>query len=89
MQLILITFAVNVLLYVIAASPRSRSHAQKQNPGSGAFPSVGILPRLFQAIRKEFHDWLIVAAILVTLFLLLLIYSYFFGPIPPIHEWGK
>lgn len=89
MQLILITFAVNVLLYLVAANLRSRSRAQGQGLGGGVSSSVGIGSRFLQAIRREFLSWLITAAVLVTLFLLLLIYSYFFGPIPPIHEWRK
>lgn len=89
MQLILITFAVNVLLCWAAASLRSKSRARGQRLGNDAPSSVGIGYRLVQEIRKELLFWLIVIAVLVTLFLLLLIYSYSFGPLLPIHEWGK
>jgi len=86
MQLILITFVVNVLLYLVAANLRSRSRAQHANRVTSSAVSGS---RLFQAIRKEFLSWLVVVAALVTIFLLLLIYSYFVGPIPLVHDWGK
>jgi hypothetical protein len=83
MLLILVTFCVNVLVYMALARSQRSEVARAGGPGDGAFS----LSLLGHAIRREMRAWLIVVAVLCTLFLLLLIYAFLFGPIPPIHEW--
>jgi hypothetical protein len=84
MLLILITFCVNVLVYMARVrSGRAKERMRGGGMGDGAWSRSLV----WEAIRQEVRALLIVIAALCTLFLLLVVYAYVFGPIPPIHEW--
>jgi hypothetical protein len=89
MLLILIIFCVNVLLCVALARSRSKERVRAGVLGDGISPSPAGRSLFWHAISQEFRALLIVITVLCTFFLLLLVYAYIFGPIPPIHEWGN
>jgi hypothetical protein len=88
MYLIAITFCLLVLLRWGAARCL-RTKLRTKTVGAEALSPAPTTDRttLWRAIQQEALAWLLVVAVLGALFLLAVIYSYFFGGIPPIHEW--
>jgi hypothetical protein len=82
MQLIIATF---VLLFVLRWLAAWLLRAKGNNvSGNGVRALLG-----FQSFRKEVVAWLVAIGGLAVLFVVVLVGSYFFGGIPPIHEWGN
>ena len=40
------------------------------------------------ALKDQLAAWLLVAAILLGISFVVLVFGLWFGPIPPVHEWG-
>ena len=73
MQSLLITFAALAILRYVFV----RHFFQGPNARFG------------MAVQNELAAWLLTAAILAGAFLVILMLTLFFGPIPQIHEWGR
>jgi multisubunit Na+/H+ antiporter MnhB subunit len=73
MQTLLITLAALVLLRMLF------SRKERQSPNV----SFGMM------VKSELTAWLLTAAVLAGAFLVVLVFTLFFGPIPPFHEWGN
>jgi len=71
MHAIAVTFLVVVVLRLLLEQRSRGRHLE----------GVGL------AVREEAKSLFLVVAGLVGMFALILVFTLFFGPIPPIHEW--
>jgi hypothetical protein len=82
MHLVIVTFILLFLLRWLAA------WLLRSKEGSATGIRGGLSLGL-KSIKMEALAWLIAFGAIGVLFLLALAGSYFFGGIPPIHEWGS